>query len=101
MLTVSSIGRRFKGPDLFLLQAGAVGVDLEAEGLSGEVLVAGIDQTDGPPPSLLVLRDDVPSGGRAVGGAVVVTVQTVHRHCGAAKKRTNKYGAMKGGMDLN
>lgn len=76
LLTVISIPRSgLQRPDLFLLETGAVGVDLEAECLGGEVPVPRVDEPNGPPAALLVLRDNVPS---AVHLPVAVPVQTVH-----------------------
>lgn len=72
LLTIISVPRsRLQGPDLLLLEAGAVGIYLEAEGLGGEVAVARVDEPDGPPASLLVLSDDVSC---AVHVAVAVAV---------------------------
>lgn len=86
-LTVIGVPRGgLQGPYLFLLEAGAVRVDLEAESLCGEVAVARVDEADGPPAALLVLCDDVAG---AVHVAVAVTVQTVHRGCGQTDKHVS------------
>lgn len=54
LLTFTSVGR-LERPELLLLQAGAIGIQLEAKGLRGHILVLAIDQSDGPPALLLVL----------------------------------------------
>lgn len=54
LLTFTSVGR-LERPELLLLQAGAIGIQLEAKGLRGHILVLAIDQSDGPPSLLLVL----------------------------------------------
>lgn len=75
-LTVSRVtGVRLQSPDLLLLQGGAVGVDLKAEGFGGEVAELAVDEADGPAALLLVLGDDVAA---AVQLASVVVVHAVH-----------------------
>lgn len=54
LLTFTSIGR-LQRPELLLLQASAIGIQLEAKGLRRHILVLAIDQTDGPPALLLIL----------------------------------------------
>lgn len=51
--------RWFKCPQLFLLQAGAVCVQLVSECLGCHVFVCGVYKTDRPPSFLLILRQDV------------------------------------------
>lgn len=48
-------GRRFQCPQLFLLQACAVGIQLEPERLRRHVFMLGIYQADRPPAFLLIL----------------------------------------------
>lgn len=69
---------------MFLLKAGAVGVDLEAEGLGGEVAVLRVDEPDGPPAALLVLGDDISS---AIHVSIAVAV-----HCFCRIKLNFKFG---------
>lgn len=58
LLTFSG-ARRLKRPQLFLFQAGAVGIQFEAERFSGHVFMLTIDQANRPPALLLVLRQDI------------------------------------------